>query len=647
MADPLYYIIKNIFDSIPGLIITKAKLEYGFLLASTGIFLLALIYGIFGTKSKVPLFSLLSSIFIWLSLFYVVADELSGNGIDEAVFFHLNYGLTGAGFSEYMPLLALTVFLFIASLFVPYMIIGKLGKLTKASGKKFTWVAYILVIIAFVYHPTSRSFYQHFNRPIYQAHSNLEKPHSVVNKSAITDFDQFYRNPNMLETSNKKLNLIYIYAEGFERTYFNQKTFPNLIKELAELEQMSHSFTNIRQAANTSWTIAGMVASQCGIPLITPGGILNANSITNIDLFLPGATCIGDFLSRKGYDLSFVNATSLKFAGVGKFYRTHGFKEVIGKEELQEIVTSKSGKYDWGIDDDELFKFAYKRLSKLKQPFAFFTLTTGTHSPGRISKKCSQVYADGNNRMLNAVKCSDKTIAAFVRKVLQSKYAKNTVIVIASDHLAMGHHIVKDLTANKLRTSVRRNLFLVIAPKIEPKKITREGTTLDIASTLLDYLGYDSQVGLGRSLVSKEKSLLSYDRHGWYQRIKSFWNLPKLSPNDVISINKKSSSIAFNDRSFNYPLLLVINKDKKADILFKSLTARKDGNGIIVRRLSRLQDQPFIWVDKCKSIRPAFLKLYNDDCVMYGKSGVKDVIFAQVKGVVNISVNDIINKEKF
>ncbi|WP_438516828.1 hypothetical protein, partial [Enterobacter hormaechei] len=61
-----------------------------------------------------------------------------------------------------------------------------------------------------------------------------------------------------------------IYAESLERTYFDAELFPGLADELNALRTDSIDFSNTQQLPGTGYTIAGMVASQCGIPLFAP-----------------------------------------------------------------------------------------------------------------------------------------------------------------------------------------------------------------------------------------------------------------------------------------------------------------------------------------------------------------------------------------
>ncbi|MEN1599797.1 hypothetical protein AAIG97_33140, partial [Pseudomonas aeruginosa] len=80
------------------------------------------------------------------------------------------------------------------------------------------------------------------------------------------DFAAYYKEPSKT-IPDPKLNLVYIYGESLERTYFDNEAFPDLTPELGALKNEGLDFSHTQQLPGTDYTIAGMVASQCGIPL--------------------------------------------------------------------------------------------------------------------------------------------------------------------------------------------------------------------------------------------------------------------------------------------------------------------------------------------------------------------------------------------
>ncbi|MBX4389135.1 hypothetical protein K4H03_23960, partial [Mycobacterium tuberculosis] len=98
--------------------------------------------------------------------------------------------------------------------------------------------------------------------------------------------------------------------------------FPNLTPELGRIKAEAIDFSNTMQLPGTDYTIAGMVASQCGIPLFAP---FEGNASASVSSFFPQNICLGDILKNSGYENYFVQGANLRFAGKDVFLKSHGF----------------------------------------------------------------------------------------------------------------------------------------------------------------------------------------------------------------------------------------------------------------------------------------------------------------------------------
>jgi phosphoglycerol transferase len=319
------------------------------------------------------------------------------------------------------------------------------------------------------------------------------------------EFVEHYRQPQVSRRGELK-NLVFIYVESLEGTYLDPTVFPGLTPNLGALLTESWHFTDIGQAEGTGWTIAGMVASQCGTPPFLPA----ADEEISLESasYLPGATCMGDIMKDAGYYLEYLGGASLEFAEKGNFLKTHGFAAVKGKEELLPDIDDPDYFSDWGLYDDSLFQIARQRFETLSQsssPFGLFMLTLDTHHNGYVSEYCEGIrYGDGENSILNTVHCTDRLLAGFIEALRRSPGARQTVIVVASDHLAMRNSAWEELTQQQ-----RRNLFLIIEPTDKKQgRVDRPGTTLDVGPTVLSQLGLElAGLGFGRNLYSGEQTL--------------------------------------------------------------------------------------------------------------------------------------------
>ena len=480
-----------------------------FIISLSVIFIIAAFYLFLNTKST-KLGKIVFNIFFLFSfslhILFLVSYYFTGEGINDAVLYHIKYGLAGASFLEYWKIVLFTVVSFVLIFFIIHYIFNKKKK--HRFNKMFLYISFIIIILSVIINPASYDLYN-----IY------------LNRNDEVRFSDYYNEPS-IEKIDESKNLVYIYAESFERTYFNDKLFPDLITELEKLEDKSVIFTDIRQVAGTSWTIGGMVSSQLGLPLFTP---INNKDMEENDDFLSEAKGIGDLLSDEGYYLTFFGGAELEFQEKGTFYKTHKFDEIHGLNDLSKKLDSKEDLNNWGVDDDKLLGFAYDRfieLSKNKDKFGMYLITLGTHHPqGHVPKEYRDIkYKDGDNPILNAIKVSDILISDFVNKILDTKYAENTVIVIASDHLAM-----RNTAFDKLEDAKRRNMFMIIEPNNKvSKKISRAGSTLDIAPTILPFIGYDAEIALGRDLLDNNYSRYEIKQiHdnliSWKEDIKEFW----------------------------------------------------------------------------------------------------------------------------
>jgi len=152
------------------------------------------------------------------------------------------------------------------------------------------------------------------------------------------DFDQYYRKPILPEQKVNDLKLVYIYAESLEKTYFDESIFPNLVNNLKNLKDQSIEFTDIHQVVGTGWTMAGIIASQCSVPLFASSG---SNTMSGSDIFLSGAECLGNVLKKFDYHLVSMQGSSADFSGIKQFYTTHSFDEIYGREELENKLDDK------------------------------------------------------------------------------------------------------------------------------------------------------------------------------------------------------------------------------------------------------------------------------------------------------------------
>lgn len=313
-------------------------------------------------------------------------------------------------------------------------------------------------------------------------------------------FQAHYVNPQDAQAKprpGKVKNLVLIYVESLEDTYGDARIWGrDLLRPVRDLGGVS--FGNYRPAPGTTWTIAGIVATQCGVPL----RVVSQHDIKQrgegARAFLPGATCLGDILRQHGYRNVFLGGAPLSFAGKGKFLRDHGYDVAYGREEWQKEGLGGAALGEWGLYDDSLYARAKIKLAELHrsgQRFNLTMLTLDTHNPrGFLSPGCRQ---RGVRSFEDIVACASHDLADFVQFIQRSGYLADTNVVIVGDHLAVSNPVY-----DALRKIENRRMFNRFISQEEPRKNTEDILPFDLFPSILEFVGFEvpgARLGLGYS----------------------------------------------------------------------------------------------------------------------------------------------------
>ena len=307
-------------------------------------------------------------------------------------------------------------------------------------------------------------------------------------------------------------SLIHIYLESAERA-FAEPAFQGAMDPIMALEPQAFTATNMGQVSQTDWSMAGIVASQCGVPLIQP--FLQSRNPSNADAdFMTGAHCLGDVLAGDNYSISFVRAGDMDFAGNRQFHLSHGYDTIIGAAEIAK-AEPRATTNDWGVDDEWLFAAARRRLDTLAderkrtgRPFYLSIEPLGAHPPdGFVTRACEDLSPPLKARigMLRSLECVNRLTIDLLERARGLGQLENTIVVIQSDHLAMRNTVSAELAKHP-----RRNLFLVMGDGVAPGVSHRPSTMMDVYPTILAALGYalpDGRAGLGTDLRADRPTL--------------------------------------------------------------------------------------------------------------------------------------------
>ncbi|HWK53148.1 MAG TPA: sulfatase-like hydrolase/transferase [Hyphomicrobiales bacterium] len=411
-------------------------------------------------------------------LLRLLSFYFQGTGFNNAFFYHLELNNALAAWRAYVPLLLGCV----AYLVLLALLLRRVG-MRRSEGAPLS-VALVIPLLAggLALDPDLRSFVRYeveLGRNLAQEDRPLPRAEALAAQ---------HLDPAVLEqlpiAASPGKNLVLLYLESLEATYFDKERFGDLLPRLGAWQERARRFPNMVQTDGTGFTMAGIVASQCGTSMLFEA-IPNGNDVLNQGV-LNRVACLGDILSEAGYRQTFMGGAPLSFAGKGRFLEMHQYDRVLGRRVLSARLSDPDYLTGWGLYDDSLFEQAwqeFERLAARGEPFNLTLLTLDTHAPtGEPSASCAP-FPESNNSMLNAVYCSDQLVSAFLDRLRQHPAWQNTVVALVSDHYAM-----RNAAQSYYPDYRRRRLLFSLLNAGEPGEVSRMGTLMDIAPTLLDAL---------------------------------------------------------------------------------------------------------------------------------------------------------------
>lgn len=420
-----------------------------------------------------------------LFLIWVTMTLLFGGFEFTAILYHLKFGFVSGGLTGGQKLLIANLCLGFVLAVYGWTKLGNLNNRVRLADR-------LLCLPLLAFNPAT---------------IEIAKSYYAVNHDGIALTEEYTAPPAPLESNRSKPDFIRIYMESHELTFAQHPVFGETMAPLEPFGKRGLFATDINQVEATTWTVAGQIASQCGIPALFE---LHRDSADRGTHFLPGARCLGDVLSDDGYSLAYIGGARLEFGSKGSYLSSHGFGELIGAA----ILAPKNLKNlnFWGVDDAVVLDAAYERIAQTAnngRPDSTVIMTLSGHSPeGIISLPCRDgtIEPPLTDPTLRAIYCTNALIARLLDRLEREGLLTNTVVVLQSDHLSR-----KTSVDRQLRGEDRNNYFAAFGPGVERRVIKRPATMMDVFPTVLELLGFEpdeGRAGLGVSLLSENQNLL-------------------------------------------------------------------------------------------------------------------------------------------
>ena len=318
-----------------------------------------------------------------------------------------------------------------------------------------------------------------------------------------------------IELPEEKRNLIYIFLESMETTYYSMQdgglSQYDLIPEISKLAKEETNFSDTDKLGGaytlygTTWTVGAMTAQTAGVPLKLS---IEDNAMGEYSTFLGGAYSLGQVLQKNGYHNYLLLGSDATFGGRRNLFEQHGNYEIWDFESARN-ESRVDEKIWWGYTDDQLFEYAKEKVAYLAEqdePFNFTMLTADTHFPdGYRCKDCPNKW---DEQYKDVISCSSKKVGDFIKWLQKQDYYDNTTIVIAGDHLTMQSNFFELEDGQDYQKKV---VNLIINPAVEAENTNRIYSTMDLYPTTLAALGANiegNKLGLGTNLFSNEETLI-------------------------------------------------------------------------------------------------------------------------------------------
>ena len=364
----------------------------------------------------------------------------------------------------------------------------------------------------------------------------------IINEVNTSTFiEEEYVDPKevKIQFPEQKRNLIYIFLESMETTYYAKQdgglSESDLIPEISKLAKENLNFSDTSNIGGaytpyaTTWTSAAMTAQTIGVPLKIG---IEDNAMSEYSVFLSGAHSMGEILEDNGYHNFLLLGSDATFGGRRNLFTQHGNYEIWDFESAVE-EGKETEQIWWGYTDDKLFEYAKEKLtnlSKKQQPFNFTMLTADTHF--QDGYQCEDCQNKWDEKYKNVISCSSKKVGEFIKWIKKQEFYENTTIIISGDHLTMQTDFFELEEGQEYEKKV---VNLIINPAIEATNTNRKYSTFDLYPTTLGALGVEiegNKLALGTNLFSEELTLV--EKYGTKHMDKELMKTSKFYDSNIL-----------------------------------------------------------------------------------------------------------------
>jgi len=303
--------------------------------------------------------------------------------------------------------------------------------------------------------------------------------------------------PSKIVLRTNRPNIVVVLLESFSS---------KMIEPLGGLPEITPNFNKLcsegilfsRMFASGDRSDKGIIATVSGFPA------QSTQSIIKYPLKSQKLPTISGVLDSVGYRSSFYYGGDPDFANIRSYLYTAKFKNIITQDDFPKSYRNSK----WGVHDEYVYKKLLSDIDSAKGPFfkMFFTLTS--HEPFEVPTKPKFKGNDEQTKFFSSVYYADSCLGAFINEAKTKEWYKNTLFILIADH---GHRIPgndPNFSVEKFKIPM---LWLGGALSQDSLSISKTGSQIDLASTLLNQLGFNTKsFKFSKNLLSERINPFAY-----------------------------------------------------------------------------------------------------------------------------------------
>lgn len=270
--------------------------------------------------------------------------------------------------------------------------------------------------------------------------------------------------------ATKRPDIIFVVLESFmSPTMETLGGAPGIAVNMDRFAREGILFTNFY--ANSFRTDRGLVSIFSGYPAQPTTSIMKYPKMSQSLPSIPRS------LKDAGYNVDYYYGGDANFTNMRSYLMAMGIDKLVSDVDFP--VSERLSK--WGAHDHVVFnRLSADLRQEQKEPFMKIVQTSSSHEPYKVP------FSKLSDEFFNSVAYTDSCLGDFIDKYKETKWWKNSIVVLVPDHARRHPETMKDLSVE------RYQIPLVItggALLNDSVKIDTYASQIDIAATLLGQLG--------------------------------------------------------------------------------------------------------------------------------------------------------------